>query len=277
MISPFCINCRLISTHLSDYLAEFQLLSLLRTKDSVSNLDIETIRVGFPKSLGSLRQVLLQPAEGEGYRKSEEWDRFKLSGEFPYDLLNRLTKEAGYSMETWWLEKPVVSSNEPVPPVKTHDSKPRNPKKAEIGTGIRTSTVPETKIITTSVSVLLGVDENQKQVFWKPFGEVNPHLLICGFSGTGKTQSLRTIVNEPDRLGIPSIIFDFKGGTFNVGNKVDINKVTVNPLELDFKKGQDIAKAWGPKDKSLNVSQAFDKIFGFGRNSTKSEACRCIS
>ena len=116
---------------------------------------------------------------------------------------------------------------------------------------------------TNDISILLGSTNQGEKVFWRPFEETNQHLLVCGSSGSGKTQSLKTIVRELEQYGISSIILDFKGGTFKLGNIVDVNRVTINPLELDSKESKDITP-WSPKDKALSVSHAFDKIFKLG-------------
>jgi hypothetical protein len=114
------------------------------------------------------------------------------------------------------------------------------------------------------VSILLGLTDAGERIFWNPFEETNPHLLVCGFSGSGKTQTLKTIVSELSLFGIPSIIFDFKGDTFKIGNILDVSKVSINPLDLDFTEDLNPERIWKPKDKSLNVSHAFDKIFALG-------------
>jgi hypothetical protein len=65
-------------------------------------------------------------------------------------------------------------------------------------------------------AILLGTDaETGEEVFWNPdqaSGTPNPHVLILGESGTGKTYSISCLVAELARAGIVSIVFDYGQG-----------------------------------------------------------------
>jgi hypothetical protein len=64
--------------------------------------------------------------------------------------------------------------------------------------------------------ILLGTDaESDDEVFWNPdpeSGAVNPHVLILGESGSGKTYTISCLLAELARQGIVSIVFDYGQG-----------------------------------------------------------------
>src|SRR5579884_3670329 len=61
--------------------------------------------------------------------------------------------------------------------------------------------------------ILLGSDaESGKAVYWNPdpaSGTANPHVLILGESGTGKTYAIGCLTAELAQQGIVSIVFDY--------------------------------------------------------------------
>ena len=65
-------------------------------------------------------------------------------------------------------------------------------------------------------SILLGENiETGEDDYWDPFpesGSTNPHALIVGESGVGKTETIRSVVTELAQKGINSIIFDYGQG-----------------------------------------------------------------
>jgi hypothetical protein len=76
--------------------------------------------------------------------------------------------------------------------------------------------------------------DNGEPLYWAPRAEKNPHLLVVGLSGTGKTETLRTIIYELRRQHVPVLILDrhdeFRSIT-ELG--LDLGKdVALNPLEL---------------------------------------------
>src|SRR5215475_4083949 len=62
--------------------------------------------------------------------------------------------------------------------------------------------------------ILIGVDaETDEEIFWNPDpsnGAANPHMLILGESGFGKTYALCCLLAELAHSKIPSIVFDYE-------------------------------------------------------------------
>ena len=67
------------------------------------------------------------------------------------------------------------------------------------------------------LKVYLGEDRTtSKPAFWdpvttKPKRLLNQHLLIVGKSGSGKSETTKSLLYELDQRGVPAIIFDFQG------------------------------------------------------------------
>ncbi len=97
------------------------------------------------------------------------------------------------------------------------------------------------------VKVYLGLDTTtSKEVFWDPYNLMNQrrllnqHLLIVGKSGSGKSETTKSILYELNREGVPAIIFDFQG-EYGSGDFFDVVKpqvfdvmdgIPVNPFEI---------------------------------------------
>jgi DNA phosphorothioation-dependent restriction protein DptH len=100
-----------------------------------------------------------------------------------------------------------------------------------------------------SHTILLGDDIGSGEVvYWNPEpdrGAPNPHVLIVGESGHGKTYTASCLVAELVQIGIPSIIFDYGQG-FSLKHaseqfrdwahavELEINRdgIALNPLEI---------------------------------------------
>ena len=120
--------------------------------------------------------------------------------------------------------------------------------------------------------ILLGENiETGDDDYWNPFpesGSTNPHALIVGESGVGKTETIRSIVTELAQKGINSIIFDYGQGFslddaptefLEFARPIEIHAskdgVNINPLELfPF----DIN---GPLNVAQRVADTFQRVY----------------
>lgn len=120
--------------------------------------------------------------------------------------------------------------------------------------------------------ILLGENiETGDDEFWNPFpesGSTNPHALIVGESGVGKTETIRSIVTELAQKGINSIIFDYGQGFsldyappefLEYAQPIEIHAsrdgVNINPLQLfPF----DIN---GPINVAQRVADTFQRVY----------------
>ncbi len=95
-----------------------------------------------------------------------------------------------------------------------------------------------------------------EEVYWKPKAEKNPHFLVVGTSGSGKTETLRAIVHEFSKIKIPVMIIDFHRDFEDIAeNVMDFNNVTINPLEYCPET---------PEMAMYKVSHILKKIFNLG-------------
>jgi hypothetical protein len=71
---------------------------------------------------------------------------------------------------------------------------------------------PETAFI--QPSILLGEKAGGEVIYWQPFRDgqpvYNPHTVVVGGSGSGKTETLKVFLLELRRAGIACLVFDFK-------------------------------------------------------------------
>ena len=63
-------------------------------------------------------------------------------------------------------------------------------------------------------SILLGAKAGGEDIYWQPFRDgrpvYNPHTVVVGGSGSGKTETLKVFLLELRRAGIACLVFDFK-------------------------------------------------------------------
>jgi len=105
--------------------------------------------------------------------------------------------------------------------------------------------------------IFLGGFEGGKQIFWDPDKEKNPHFLVVGTSGSGKTETVKAIILELKRQGIPSLIFDFHDDFTELGDyTLDVSKESFNLL----------APAWNQKpiDLCYQIANIIAKVYGLG-------------
>jgi DNA phosphorothioation-dependent restriction protein DptH len=120
--------------------------------------------------------------------------------------------------------------------------------------------------------ILIGTDaETDEEVVWNPnpsHGTANPHMLILGESGFGKTYAIGCILTELAQQGTPSVVFDY-GQSFTVGSspgqfveyarpveiKVSHEGVAINPLQL-FP-----SDVHGPVNVAQRVADTFQRVY----------------
>lgn len=120
--------------------------------------------------------------------------------------------------------------------------------------------------------VLIGVDaETDEEAFWNPDpanGTANPHMLILGESGFGKTYAICCILTELAQQQTPSIVFDYGQG-FAVESsprqfgeyarpielRASLEGVAINPLQL-FP-----SDVHGPVNVAQRVADTFQRVY----------------
>ena len=124
-------------------------------------------------------------------------------------------------------------------------------------------------------SVPVGSEAHTGQhIFWNPdpqTGSSNPHLMIVGESGYGKTYALQCLVTELALRGIPSIIIDYGRG-FDLDSApaqfienarpveipVGESGISINPLEIQATDPN------GPLNVAVRISDSFSRIYRIG-------------
>jgi len=98
------------------------------------------------------------------------------------------------------------------------------------------------------------LDHWDDTVIWSPYKEHNPHLLISGGSGSGKTEALKVICRELALNNVPILVFDYHNdfSSFAV-NIVNEKNIKIHPLE--------ILVGEKPKDVMYKVSSIFKHTF----------------
>jgi hypothetical protein len=114
----------------------------------------------------------------------------------------------------------------------------------------------------TELRVLLGT-AGAAEIFWAPAIESSWNFAIVGSAGTGKTQTVKAILKEFVKQGIPYIVFDFrndyvpiKSSTSDFGSVLDLSHISINPLELDGSNS--------PRDQKYQVSDIIDLVYTIG-------------
>ncbi len=86
------------------------------------------------------------------------------------------------------------------------------------------------------VPIVLGLAEDGQPVTWSPDpagGSQNPHVLILGSSGSGKTYATLCLIAELAQRGIPSVVFDYGQG-FSLEALPQEFLALTNVVELDL-------------------------------------------
>ena len=94
--------------------------------------------------------------------------------------------------------------------------------------------IPREKSSPDEFMVPLGRDlESGDIVRWAPYESTNPHVLIVGESGFGKTYAASRLMVELARVHLPSIVFDYGQG-FSLENASAPFRGSVRTLEFDL-------------------------------------------
>ncbi|MGC8622725.1 MAG: ATP-binding protein [Candidatus Micrarchaeia archaeon] len=122
---------------------------------------------------------------------------------------------------------------------------------------------------TVSISSFKGAIEIQPTIRWKkrhgkaiiiPSAEANPHILIFGMSGQGKSTLLRSMIKDIGAAYKPAIIFDahneHEEAVFSLGGRViDSSRHGINIFSLD---GSTVG------DRIAELSQLFKSVYSLG-------------
>lgn len=85
-----------------------------------------------------------------------------------------------------------------------------------------------------SASIPLGTDiDTARPVVWDPYASSNPHVLILGESGSGKTYTASRLVIELAHAHLPSIVFDYGQG-FSLQHAPEAFRDDVRTIELQL-------------------------------------------
>ena len=104
--------------------------------------------------------------------------------------------------------------------------------------------------------IYLGAAEDGSDVAWSPKDEKNPHMLVVGTSGSGKTETLKAVIYELSRIGTPAMIIDFHQDFDGMSeNVLDFSNITINPLEYYPEM---------PEITMYKISHILKKIFNLG-------------
>ena len=118
------------------------------------------------------------------------------------------------------------------------------------------------QVCSTPLSILMG-SNSAGNVFWTPATERNWSIAIVGSAGTGKTQTLKGILYELKKYKVPYLLFDFRNdysergsATSEFGKILDLNKISINPFEIDASNT--------PRDQKFQVSDIIDLVYKIG-------------
>lgn len=121
--------------------------------------------------------------------------------------------------------------------------------------------------------ILVGNDPYDAPIYWEPRDSrrvQNPHLMIMGESGSGKTYAAQCLVAELAQTGIPSIIFDygqsfesekleqpFRESCHPKEHLIGEEGLALNPLNIE-------GDPKGPNGVATRLADVFDAAFGLG-------------
>ena len=124
-------------------------------------------------------------------------------------------------------------------------------------------------------AILIGREiSSNDEIYWDPdpqSGIGNPHLMIIGESGYGKTYTTQCLIAELAQKNIPSVVFDYGQG-FSLNTVSQAFLEFANPIEiLASERGIDINPLEiftidinGPVNVAVRVSDTFNRIYNIG-------------
>ncbi len=191
-------------------------------------------------------------------------DRRKIASETGVTVGQVSALAAHVTMGTYAAQKPAVSAGER--PFKSSPERTSN-------VLARLRHMQPTAVSAIEHRVPVGIDaETGSPVYWNPYpdhGSANPHVLIIGESGFGKTYTTACLVAELARLGLPAIIFDYGQGFtaetaphafFEWAKPVQVQAsqtgIAINPLQI-FPSDQH-----GPVNVAQRVADTFARVYG---------------
>lgn len=131
------------------------------------------------------------------------------------------------------------------------------------------NTKKEEQTIGRDIRIHLGKNcDTNKEVCWDPLTKTpkklaNPHILIVGKSGAGKTQSAAAFMAELWKVKVPCIIFDFQGEYMDTKLANRANQTFVectNAQVLDAADGIEINPLEVPEDPHTGAKQNYMKV-----------------
>ena len=113
--------------------------------------------------------------------------------------------------------------------------------------------------------------DTESDVFWNPFpdtGAANPHVLVLGESGFGKTYAIACLLGELAQKGIHSIVFDYGQG-FTPATLPSEFVQAANPIEIHAsREGIDLnplllfpSDSHGPVNVAQRVADTFARVY----------------
>lgn len=117
--------------------------------------------------------------------------------------------------------------------------------------------------------IIVGIAvEGGSTVFWNPTATANPHLMVLGQSGTGKTYSIQCLLLELLKVDIPAVVVDYGQGFNLEAAEEQFKRATrvkelwvgrdglqLNPLEI---RPTDVN---GPKNVAVRVASTLRRIY----------------
>lgn len=114
--------------------------------------------------------------------------------------------------------------------------------------------------------IILGETKKGTNILWNPLELPNPHLVVIGTSGAGKTQTVKAIASQMNSLyNCRVIIVDFHGDQELPGEKVyqfdQKSDCGINPLKIDL-----CDRSGGPSLQAISVAATLRRSLTMGPN-----------